>query len=325
MLLASVLMVVGLFLLVYAADRLVYGAAVLAGSIGIPPLIIGMTVVGVGISLPELVVSTTAAINGQMDLAVGNVIGSNITNILLILGGAALIHPLSVRSDILRRELPLMLIVTVLCGFLLSDSELSRWDGVSLITAAAIFLLLMIKIARMSEQVGQDTLTREQMAELPQDGSNTVAFLWLALGFIIMPLASNMIVDNASVIARYFGVSELVIGLTVIAIGTSLPELATFIAGAIKGEDDIALGNIIGANIFNMCLVLGLPALVAPGHFNPDAFHRDYWVMLVVSVVLTGLCLMRKHRIGHLAGALLLCGFVAYLALLFYVPGSVTF
>jgi len=318
-------MVVGLFLLVYAADRLVYGAAVLAGSIGIPPLIIGMTVVGVGISLPELVVSTTAAINGQMDLAVGNVIGSNITNILLILGGAALIHPLSVRSDILRRELPLMLIVTVLCGFLLSDSELSRWDGVSLITAAAIFLLLMIKIARMSEQVGQDTLTREQMAELPQDGSNTVAFLWLALGFIIMPLASNMIVDNASVIARYFGVSELVIGLTVIAIGTSLPELATFIAGAIKGEDDIALGNIIGANIFNMCLVLGLPALVAPGHFNPDAFHRDYWVMLVVSVVLTGLCLMRKHRIGHLAGALLLCGFVAYLALLFYVPGSVTF
>jgi cation:H+ antiporter len=310
MLLASVLMVVGLFLLVYAADRLVYGAAVLAGSIGIPPLIIGMTVVGVGISLPELVVSTTAAINGQMDLAVGNVIGSNITNILLILGGAALIHPLSVRSDILRRELPLMLIVTVLCGFLLSDSELSRWDGVALITAAAIFLLLMIKIARMSEQVGQDTLTREQMAELPQDGSNTVAFLWLALGFIIMPLASNMIVDNASVIARYFGVSELVIGLTVIAIGTSLPELATFIAGAIKGEDDIALG---------------LPALVAPGHFNPDAFHRDYWVMLVVSVVLTGLCLMRKHRIGHLAGALLLCGFVAYLALLFYVPGSVTF
>ncbi|WP_314154710.1 calcium/sodium antiporter, partial [Rouxiella badensis] len=264
MLLASVLMVVGLFLLVYAADRLVYGAAVLAGSIGIPPLIIGMTVVGVGISLPELVVSTTAAINGQMDLAVGNVIGSNITNILLILGGAALIHPLSVRSDILRRELPLMLIVTVLCGFLLSDSELSRWDGVALITAAAIFLLLMIKIARMSEQVGQDTLTREQMAELPQDGSNTVAFLWLALGFIIMPLASNMIVDNASVIARYFGVSELVIGLTVIAIGTSLPELATFIAGAIKGEDDIALGNIIGANIFNMCLVLGLPALVAP-------------------------------------------------------------
>ncbi|MBF6639388.1 calcium/sodium antiporter [Rouxiella silvae] len=325
MLLAIVLMIVGLFLLVYAADRLVYGASVLASSIGIPPLIIGMTVVGVGISLPELVVSTTAALNGQMDLAVGNVIGSNITNILLILGGAALIHPLSVRSDILRRELPLMLIVTVLCGFLLSDSELSRLDGVILIAAAAIFLMLMVKIAKMSQHVGQDTLTREQMAELPQDGSNTVAFLWLALGFIIMPLASNMIVDNASVIARFFGVSELVIGLTVVAIGTSLPELATFIAGALKGEDDIALGNIIGANIFNMCLVLGLPALVAPGHFNPDAFHRDYWVMLVVSVILTGLCLMRKHRIGHLAGALLLCGFIAYLGVLFFVPDSITF
>ncbi|MEG3132948.1 calcium/sodium antiporter [Rouxiella sp. T17] len=322
MLLASVLMIVGLFLLVYAADRLVYGASVLASSVGIPPLVIGMTIVGVGISLPELVVSTTAAMNGQLDLAVGNVIGSNITNILLILGGAALIHPLSVRSDILRRELPLMLMVTVLCGFLLSDSELNRWDGVILIAAAALFLLFMVRIAKQSQQKGQDTLTSEQMAELPQDGSNTVAFLWLALGFIIMPLASNMIVDNASVIARYFGVSELVIGLTVVAIGTSLPELATFIAGAIKGEDDIALGNIIGANIFNMCLVLGLPALVAPGSFNPDAFHRDYWVMLVVSVVLSGLCLMRKHRIGHLAGALLLCGFIAYLAVLFLVPGS---
>ena len=322
MLLASVLMIVGLFLLVYAADRLVYGASVLASSVGIPPLVIGMTIVGVGISLPELVVSTTAAMNGQLDLAVGNVIGSNITNILLILGGAALIHPLSVRSDILRRELPLMLMVTVLCGFLLSDSELNRWDGVILIAAAALFLLFMVRIAKQSQQKGQDTLTSEQIAELPQDGSNTVAFLWLALGFIIMPLASNMIVDNASVIARYFGVSELVIGLTVVAIGTSLPELATFIAGAIKGEDDIALGNIIGANIFNMCLVLGLPALVAPGSFNPDAFHRDYWVMLVVSVVLSGLCLMRKHRIGHLAGALLLCGFIAYLAVLFLVPGS---
>ncbi|TPG61889.1 calcium/sodium antiporter [Ewingella americana] len=325
MLLAIVLMVVGLLLLVYAADRLVYGAAVLARSMGIPPLIIGMTVVGVGISLPELVVSTTAAINDQMDLAVGNAIGSNIINILLILGGAALIHPLSVGSDILRRELPLLLLVTVLCGFLLRDGELSRLDGVLLLTSAAIFVIWMIKIARAAEKQGLDTLTYEQMAELPQDSSSTVAFLWLALAFIIMPLASSMIVDNTTVIARYFGVSELIIGLTVVAIGTSLPELATFIAGSAKGEDDIALGNIIGANIFNTCLVLGLPALVAPGSFSPEAFHRDYWVMLAVSVVLTGLCLMRKHRIGHLAGALLLCGFIAYLALLYFVPGSVEF
>ena len=323
MLLAIVLMIVGLLLLVYAADRLVYGAAVLARSMGMPPLIIGITVVGVGISLPELVVSTTAAINDQMDLAVGNAIGSNIINILLILGGAALIHPLSVRSDILRRELPLLLLVTGLCGFLLSDGELSRLDGVLLLASAAVFMMLVIKIARAAEKEGLDTLTYEQMSELPSDSSNTVAFLWLALGFIIMPLASGMIVDNSTVIARYFGVSELVIGLTVIAIGTSLPELATFIAGALKGEDDIALGNIIGANIFNTCLVLGLPALVAPGSFNPDAFHRDYWVMLAVSIVLTGLCLMRKHRIGHLAGALLLCGFIAYMAVLFLQPDGI--
>lgn len=324
MLLPTALLIVGLILLVYAADRLVYGAAVMANSLGIPPLVIGMTVVGIGISLPELVVSTTAAMNGQMDMAIGNVLGSNITNILLILGGAALLHPLTVRSDILRRELPLMLLITVICGFLLADNQLSRLDGVILLVSGVVFMLIMLKIARLAQREGNDTLTSEQMAELPKDSSNTVAFLWLALALIIMPLSSNMIVDNATVIARYFGISDLVIGLTVIAIGTSLPELATFIAGAHKGEDDIALGNIIGANIFNLCLVLGVPALLAPGSFSPAAFQRDYWVMLAVSVVLTGLCLMRKHRIGHLAGALLLCGFIAYLALLFVFPGSMT-
>jgi cation:H+ antiporter len=324
MFLAFVLMIVGLFLMVYAADRLVYSAAILARSLGVPPLIIGTTIVGVGISLPELVVSTTAAINHQMDLAVGNALGSNIINILLILGGAALIHPLSVRSDILRRELPLLLIVTLLCGFLLKDNQLTRFDGLLLLASAVGCMLLATKFARMAEKVGHDPLTHEQMSELPQDSNNTVAFLWLALAFIIMPLSSGMIVDNATVIARYFGISELVIGLTVIAIGTSLPELATFIAGAIKGEDDIAVGNIIGANIFNTCLVLGLPALIAPGSVSSDAFSRDYWVMLTVSIILTGLCLMRKHRIGHMAGALLLCGFFAYLVLLFAVPGSFT-
>lgn len=319
MLLATLLLIVGLILLVYGADRLVYGAAAIARSFGVPPMIIGMTIVGIGTSLPELTVSLTAVMNNQINTAVGTVIGSNIANILLILGSAAILRPLSVRSDILRRELPLMLGVTILCGFVLYDNQLTRVDGALLILAFAAFIWLMLKMARLAMRDGNDPLTDEQMAELPKDTSNTVALLWIALGLIILPLSAKIIVDNSTVIARYFGVSELVIGLTIIAIGTSLPELATSIAGAIKGEHDIVLGNIIGSNIFNILIVLGVPALISQGdtQFDPSAFSRDYWVMLGVSVMLTALCIRRKHKIGRKAGALLLCGFVAYVVLLF--------
>lgn len=319
---AVVLLIVGLFLLVYGADRLVYGAAVISRSLGVPPLIIGMTIVGIGTSLPELFVSVTAALNGQPDMAVGNVLGSNIANILLIIGGAALIHPLAVHSEVLRRELPLLLAVTVLCGFVLMNNTLSRLDGVVLLLAAAGFILLMLKIARLAQREGNDRLTVEQLSELPQDSSSTVGILWLVLAFVILPLSSRIVVDNATVIAHYLGLSELVVGLTVIAIGTSLPELATFIAGALKGEDDMAIGNIIGSNIFNTVIVLGIPALFSPGSIAPAAFQRDYWVMLTASILLTVLCIGRKHRIGHLAGALLLCGFITYLAVLFFNPFS---
>ena len=319
MFLAIALLIVGLFLLVYGADRLVYGAAVISRSLGVPPLIIGMTIVGIGTSLPELIVSTTAALNGQIDMAVGNVLGSNITNILLILGVAALIHPLAARSEILRRELPLMLAVTVLCGFVLMDGTLSRLDGVLLLAAAAGFILLMLKIARLAQREGSDSLTMEQIAELPQDSSNTVAVLWLVLAFIILPLSSRMVVDNATVIAHYFGLSELVVGLTIIAIGTSLPELATSIAGALKGEDDMAIGNIIGSNIFNIAIVMGLPALITPGPFNPLAFSRDYGVMLLVSVIFALLCWRRQRQIGKGAGALLTGGFIVWMAMLYWL------
>jgi cation:H+ antiporter len=202
------------------------------------------------------------------------------------------------------------------------DNTLSRFDGVLLLLAATGFILLMLKIARLAQREGNDSLTVEQLAELPQDSSNTVAILWLVLAFIILPLSSKMIIDNASVIAHYFGLSELVVGLTIIAIGTSLPELATSIAGALKGEDDMAVGNIIGSTIFNTVIVLGVPALLSPGNIDPAAFQRDYWVMLAAAILLAALCIGRKHRIGHLAGALLLCGFIAYLAVLFFNPFS---
>ncbi|MEH2920736.1 calcium/sodium antiporter [Samsonia erythrinae] len=318
MLFATLLLCIGLLLLVYGADRLVYGAAVLARSLGLPPFVIGITIVGFGTSLPELIVSVTAALNDQNDMAVGNVMGSNIANILLILGSAALIRPLTVHSDLLRRELPLMLSVTLLCGILLHDSDLSRADGMLLLFSAILCLVLILRMAQLAQQ-GGDILAREQLAELPQDDSNQmVAVLWLILGMIILPMAARMVVDNATVIARYFNISELTIGLTVLAIGTSLPELATAIVGTLKKEDDIALGNLVGSNTFNIAIVLGIPALLSPGSLDPQVFQRDYWVMLAASVLLTALCLSKKRRIGQGAGALLCCAFIAYLAVLFH-------
>lgn len=325
MLVATALLIIGLVLLVYGADRLVFSAAILCRSLGIPPLIIGMTVVGIGTSLPELIVSFSAATHGQMDIAVGTAMGSNITNILLILGGAALLHPLTVHSNLVRRELPLMLLVTLLCGVMLFDNELSRNDGLAMIAIAAIYLMFIIKIARRAERENSDSLTREQLAELPRDDvGNTVAFLWLAVALIVLPMSTRMVIDNATVIADYFGVSELVIGLTIISVGTSLPELATVIAGALKGEDDIAIGNLIGSNIYNMAIVLGIPALIHPGTLDSAAFARDYWVMLGVSALFTLICLQRSRRIGRLAGALLLCGFIVWVGMLYQFP-SVTF
>lgn len=323
MLLAAALLVIGLVLLVYGADRLVFSAAILCRSLGIPPLIIGMTIVGIGTSLPELIVSFTAAAHGQMDMAVGTAMGSNITNILLILGGAALLHPLTVHSNLVRRELPLMLLVMLLSGVMLCDHRLSRGDGVALLAIALLYLWFIIRIARRAECENSDTLTREQLAELPRDDAgNTVAFLWLAVALIILPMSTRMVIDNATVIADYFGVSELVIGLTIISVGTSLPELATVIAGALKGEDDIAIGNLIGSNIYNLAIVLGLPALMQPDEFDSAAFARDYWVMLGVSAVFMLICLQRSRRIGRRAGAILLVGFIAWVAVLYLQPFS---
>ncbi|MDF7659779.1 calcium/sodium antiporter [Erwiniaceae bacterium L1_54_6] len=325
MFVATALLFIGLILLAYGADRLVFSAAILSRSFGIPPLIIGMTVVSIGTSLPELIVSFSAAQHGQMDLAVGTALGSNITNILLILGGAALLHPLTVHSNLIRRELPLMLLVSLLSGIMLFDNYLSRLDGVAWLLIALGYLLIAIRIARRAERENNDTLTREQLAELPRDESgNTVAFLWLAVALLILPMSTRMVIDNATVFADYFGVSELVMGLTLIAVGTSLPELATVIAGAMKGEDDIAIGNLIGANIFNLAIVLGLPALVHPGSIDPHAFARDYWVMLGVSVLFALLCLQRRRRIGRTAGTLLLAGFIVWVCWLWLSPMFIT-
>ncbi|MCP9268082.1 calcium/sodium antiporter [Xenorhabdus sp. XENO-1] len=317
MFLTIALLITGLILLVYGSDRLVYGAAVFARSLKIPPYIVGLTIMGIGTSLPELMVSITAAQDGLPNMAIGNAIGSNITNLLLITGAASLIRPITVKSDILRRELPLMLLITAFVGYILADNYLSRLDGIVLLLTALFFIALMIKMTTVSQDDGLDSYTQERDAELPVEGNKGIALLWVVLGLIILPISTRMVIDNAAVVARIYGISELVIGLTILAVGTSLPELATSIAAAIKGENDMAMGNIIGSNVFNITLVLGIPGILSPSVISPQAFSRDFWVMMAASVLFTIFCLGRKHRLNRLNGVLLLGCFIAYFVVLF--------
>lgn len=317
MLEAIVLLCIGLALLVWSADRLVFGAAALAKNLGVTPLVIGMTILAMGSSAPEMMVSATAALAGKTDTAVGNVLGSNIANIALILGLTALLKPLAISSGIIRRELPLMMAVTLIAGALLWDSHLGFIEGVLLIVLFVAFLLAMLKISRNAKDTG-DPLADEQESEIPEGVSNKAALVWVAIGLVLLPYAANMLVDSAVTIAKYFGMSDLVIGLTIIAIGTSLPELAASVASIYKGEDDMAVGNIIGSNVFNILAVMGIPGLLNPSVLSPLAMGRDYYVMLAVSVLLILMALGKRRRINRVEGGMLVLCFIAYQAYLFY-------
>lgn len=311
MLEAIALLIVGLVLLVWSADKLVFGSAALARNMGISPLVIGMTILAMGSSAPEMMVSATAALDGKTDTAVGNVLGSNIANIALILGITALIKPLSISSAIVRRELPLMIAVTVLSGILLWDSHLGFYEGILLFALFGVFLFAMLQISKKEQQRG-DAFLDEQESEIPQGVSNGKAGLWIVAGLILLPLAADMLVDNAVVIAKHFGMSDLVIGLTIIAVGTSLPELAASLAGALKGEDDMAVGNIIGSNVFNILAVMGLPGILNPSVLSEYAMGRDFWVMLAISLLLVVMALGKSRSINRIEGGILMICFVAY-------------
>ncbi|WP_322803185.1 calcium/sodium antiporter [Vibrio alfacsensis] len=311
MLEAVALLIVGLVLLVWSADKLVFGSAALARNVGISPLVIGMTILAMGSSAPEMMVSATAAWDGKTDTAVGNVLGSNIANIALILGITALIKPLSISSAVIRRELPLMIAVTVLAGILLWDNHLGFYEGVLLFVLFGGFLYAMLKISRKEQKAG-DAFIEEQEAEIPEGVSNPKAIMWVVIGLILLPIAASVLVDNAVIIAKYFGMSDLVIGLTIIAVGTSLPELAASLAGVLKGEDDMAVGNIIGSNVFNILAVMGLPGIINPSMLSEYAMGRDFWVMLGVSLLLVAMCLGKSRSINRIEASILLVCFVAY-------------
>jgi cation:H+ antiporter len=299
-------------ILSWSADRFVYGASALAKNIGISPMMIGLTIVAMGSSAPEIVVSAIASANGNMNTAVGNALGSNITNVALVLGITALVKPLIVSSTTLKRELPALLIISLIAIGFMFDGELKSYEGIILL---GLFIFVLAMMAWLSLQVDkEDPLVAETADEIPKDVSNTSALIWIGVGLVILPLSAHFLVNSAVEIARYLGISDLVIGLTIIAFGTSLPELAASIAGVLKGEDDLALGNIIGSNIFNLLAVLGMPGLIAPGLLDPDVYNRDMYVMLGLTLLLFlfSFDLIGKRTISRPNGFLLLACFIGY-------------
>lgn len=317
LLLAIIFVVVGLVLLIWSADRFVFGASSIARTAGISPMIIGLTIVAMGSSAPEMLVSASAAWQGRLDTSVGNAIGSNITNILLVIGAAALLKPIAVSSLTLKREYPLLLLCTLLGYYFISDNVLTRFEGVLLLTAFVAFLALLVYWGKHATP--DDPLIAEINAEMPAQISALRAMVWLGIGLVLLLASSQLLIHGAVTIATYAGLSDLVIGLTIIAIGTSLPELAASIIGILKGEDDLALGNIIGSNIFNILAVLGLGAVIGPAGLDPMAGSRDSYVMIAATVImlLMSLRLGKIRRINRAEGAILLCGFVGYQYLLF--------
>lgn len=313
MLMSVAAIVLGLAVLVWSADRFVDGASATARYAGMPPLLIGMVIVGFGTSAPEIVVSVISSLEGNPGLALGNAYGSNIANIGLILGITALISPIAVHSQVLRKELPILLLITLLSLSLLWNGMLARTDAMMLLV---VFVLLMAWSIRQGLQSGKDSLAAEHEKELDENlMSLKMAIFWLVAGLILLIVSSRFLVWGAVNVAQAFGVSDLIIGLTIVAIGTSLPELASSIAAIRKNEHDLALGNVIGSNLFNTLAVVGLAGVIHPLEVMPEVITRDFVVMIVLtlSVFVLGFGLKgRQGRINRLEGAFLLAVYVAY-------------
>ena len=310
MTLAILYLVLGLVLLYYGAEALVRGSSSLALRLGLSPLVIGLTVVAFGTSSPELVVSLKAGLAGQGNISVGNVVGSNICNLGLILGLCALVTPVATTSQIVRMDIPIMIAVTAFATFLLSNGTLTRTEGTLLATLLLAYVIFSIRLARRQPA---DALGAEfgEAVKVSKRGL-AVDLLMAAGGLVLLVFGARFLVDGAVIIARAFGWSEALIGLTVIAIGTSLPELATSLVAAVKKEADIALGNIVGSNIFNLLGILGITAMVTPLAESGISLI-DYAVMAVFALVLWPMAYHQK-RITRLEGAILLAGYATYVS-----------
>lgn len=313
MLLAWLAVIAGLALLVWSADKFVEGASVTAKYAGMSPLLIGMVIIGFGTSAPEMVVSAIASLQGNPGLALGNAYGSNITNIGLVIGLVAVIAPIRVQSRILTKELPLLLAVTLLAGFQLLDGDLSRLDAYILLL---VFFGIMGWSIIQGRQKPSDSLEAEYLKTLDSHPmSLPKALSWLIIGLILLVISSRLLVWGAVIIAQSFGVSDLIIGLTVVAIGTSLPELASSLVAIRKNEHELALGNVLGSGLFNTLAVVGIAAGIHPLSVDPEVLYRDWVVMVALTLVLLimGIGLRgRQGRINRVEGGLLLLIYAGY-------------
>ncbi|MCQ2063954.1 MAG: calcium/sodium antiporter [Fibrobacter sp.] len=333
MILSIVAVLLGLTILVWSADKFVDGAVGIAKFCGMSTLLIGMVIVGFGTSAPEMVVSALSAMQGNPELALGNAYGSNIANIALILGVTAVIMPVLVKRDALKRDLPILLVVTALTIGLLLDGNVSRMDGVILLLVFAAVMGFNIWSEQHAKKkvAGKDTsdvIESDADNGAEKDMSLGKSIFWLVLGLVLLVASSRALVWGACDIARALGVSDLLIGLTIVAVGTSLPELASSIAAARKGEDDLAFGNIVGSNLFNTLAVVGIAATISPmPSFDANVLARDLPVMVVLTVLLLLFGLPTriskigsdgKHigRINRIEGSVFLVAYIGYLTYL---------
>lgn len=302
----------GLVLLVWSADRFVDGSAATARHLGMPPLLIGMVIVGFGTSAPEMMVSALAASQGNPGIALGNAYGSNITNIALILGLSALINPIAVHSDVLRRELPILTVITALAALQLWDGEITRGDALMLLVVFGGLLSWTIwqGMRKKADAFASEIETELEIHPMPIRR----AVFWMAAGLILLIISSRILVWGAVEIAHGFGISDLLIGLTIVAVGTSLPELASSVIAARKGEHDIALGNILGSNLFNTLAVVGIAGAISPMAVAPEVLSRDVLVMaaLTLSLFVFGYGFRGPGRINRFEGTILLACYVGY-------------
>ena len=300
------LLVLGFVFLVKGSDWFVDGAAGIATKFGIPQLIVGLTIVAMGTSAPEAAVSITAAMNGSADITIGNIVGSNILNVLIILGLSAVVFPLTVDKDTIKFDIPVTIFATLLLIFLGKDGNVTRIDGIILLVVFVTYLLILIRKAKKSQAQNTEIVSEEN--EKPK---SMIMLLVMILGGLAMVIfGSRFVVISASFFARQFGLSERFIGLTIVALGTSLPELFTSVVAASKKNCDIAIGNIIGSNLFNILFVVGLSSLIIPVPFA-SAFRIDSLIALVSVVALLLFCLPKK-RLSRFAGAIFLISYVAY-------------
>ncbi len=325
MLISVVAVVAGLVLLIWSADRFVEGAAACARLSGVSTLIIGIIVVGFGTSAPEIGVSVVAALEGTPDIAIGNALGSNIANIGLILGVTAILVPIPVESRLMKTEYPLLLLATAVMGWCLFDLRLTWVDGVVLLGLLSLILYYLVqqhrRHAREYARLDQDTALVAETIEISEDMTMAGAVGWILFGLILLVGSSKLLVWGASNIALAFGVSELIIGLTIVALGTSLPELAASIASLKKDVPDVAIGNVIGSNLFNSLAVIGLPAVMTSFTIDPAARSRDLSVVVALTVALILISRFPSALPRHLTrgkGIFLFAAFVIYQLYLYY-------